>query len=156
MYQHAPADYKCPFCLIASGIDDDNVWTKQSDVVFRDEAVTGFVGSRWWPNNPGHVIVIPNQHIENIYTMPQELHGRIYEAARQVSLALKTTFNCDGVSTRQHNEPDGYQEIWHYHVHVFPRYTNDHLYELTMHGRVTTPEERLPYAIRIREALRPR
>jgi histidine triad (HIT) family protein len=153
MNQHAPADYQCPFCSIASGSDNEGNWTKQSDVVFRDEGTTAFIGSRWWPNNPGHVIVIPNQHIENIYTMPQELHGKIYEVARQIALAFKLAFNCDGVSTRQHNEPDGYQEIWHYHVHVFPRFKDDYLYELTMRGRFTTPEERAPYARRIRNAL---
>ena len=41
---------------------------------------------------------------------------------------MKTAFGCPGVSTRQHNEPAGNQDVWHYHVHVFPRWHGDRLY----------------------------
>ena len=139
MYSHEPKDYKCPFCRIAAGIDEEGIWTKQSDVVLRTDSVTAFVSARWWPNNAGHVIVIPNMHIENIYVMPQIVHGELYEAARRIAIAFKQTYNCDGTSTRQHNEPGGYQEIWHYHLHIFPRYINDDLYILTRKGRITEP-----------------
>ena len=57
---------------------------------------------------------------------------------------MKAAFSCDGVSTRQHNEPAGYQEVWHYHLHVFPRYGADELYRSS--ARRTTVDERAPYA----------
>lgn len=41
---------------------------------------------------------------------------------------MKQAFGCDGVSTRQHNEPAGDQDVWHFHLHVFPRWTGDDLY----------------------------
>ncbi|MEP7294527.1 MAG: diadenosine tetraphosphate hydrolase, partial [Chloroflexota bacterium] len=53
-------------------------------------------------------------------------------------------------STRQHNEPAGYQEVWHYHLHVFPRYAHDYLYDLTFQRRLTTLEERRPYAEKLK------
>ncbi len=148
MYNHAPKDYVCPLCLIAAGSGD--VPTQPSDVVYRDEWVTAFIALHWWPNNAGHVIVIPNQHIENIYDMPADVAAYIHEVARQVAIAFKRVYGCDGVSTRQHNEPAGYQEVWHYHLHVFPRYENDYLYDLTFHQRQTTPDERKPYADKLR------
>jgi histidine triad (HIT) family protein len=58
---------------------------------------------------------------------------------------------CDGVSTRQHNGPGANQEVWHYHLHVFPRYPNDGLYDAA--ARMTEPPERQPYAERLRAAL---
>jgi diadenosine tetraphosphate (Ap4A) HIT family hydrolase len=47
------------------------------------------------------------------------------QAIRDTALALKTAFDCPGVSTRQHNEPAGNQDVWHLHVHVFPRFESD-------------------------------
>jgi histidine triad (HIT) family protein len=41
---------------------------------------------------------------------------------------LRRAYACDGTSLRQHNEPAGNQDVWHHHVHVFPRFTGDELY----------------------------
>lgn len=147
-YTHAPDGYICPFCLAVKGIENEHVWTKQQDVVFRDGHVTALISSAWWPENPGHVLVIPNDHIENVYTMPTRLLARIQEVAREVSIGFKETYECDGVSSRQHNEPAGNQDVWHYHLHVFPRWQGDRLY--LERRSSTTPEERRPYAERMR------
>ena len=61
---------------------------------------------------------------------------------------------CDGVSSRQHNEPAGNQDVWHYHLHVFPRWENDKLYFERRHS--TSPEQRRPYAEKLRAWLRTR
>jgi diadenosine tetraphosphate (Ap4A) HIT family hydrolase len=47
----------------------------------------------------------------------------IYDLVRRI--AMRHTYGCDGISTRQHNEPAGYQDVWHFHLHVFPRYHGD-------------------------------
>jgi histidine triad (HIT) family protein len=151
VYYHAPADYVCPFCLIAQGLGTD--WSSDEDVVYRNSAVTAFVAAAWWPNNPGHIIVIPNEHFENIYDLPIEFATEIHRVARDIALAFKATYKCDGVSTRQHNEPAGNQDVWHYHLHVFPRYDGDDLYLNLYHRRYTTAEERLPYAAKLRKFL---
>ena len=150
MYYHAPAGYQCPFCRIVNGDHTSALWTVPSDVFYQNEHVTAFISARWWVNNAGHAIIIPNQHIENIYDLVPEIALHVHEAARQIAIAFKKCYSCDGTSTRQHNEPAGYQEVWHYHLHVFPRYTNDLLYERTQEHHLTTPEERLPYATRMR------
>lgn len=147
MYNHAPKDYVCPFCLIAQGFDSAR--TSQQDVIFRDDFVTAFIPSHFWENNKGHVIIIPNRHFENIYDLPNKLGAHIHRTARQVALALKECYQCEGISTRQHNEPAGNQDVWHYHLHVFPRYEGDNLY-LTQR-RPTSQEERLPYAKMLRD-----
>jgi diadenosine tetraphosphate (Ap4A) HIT family hydrolase len=57
----------------------------------------------------------------------------------------------DGTSTRQHNEPAGNQDVWHYHEHVFPRYDGDELYR-RQRARVDTVR-RADQAARVRAAL---
>ena len=100
------------------------------------------------PNNPGHVLVIPNAHYENIYDLPVALGADIHACAKEIAFAMKAVYHCDGVSLRQHNEPAGGQDVWHYHLHVFPRYVGDNF---SRSGFVVTPEQtRAEYAARLR------
>jgi len=149
MYNHAPEGYDCPFCRLVHGLDTSA--SSQDDVVYRDVSVTAFVSAGWWPNNRGHVLVIPNAHYENVYDLPPELATPIQRVTREIAVAFKETYGCDGVSTRQHNEPAGMQDVWHYHQHVFPRYEGDDLYLGRRVG--STPEQRRPYAAKLREFL---
>ncbi len=150
MYNHEPKGYHCPFCLLASGVENKNVLTKQDDIVYQDRLVTAFIASHWWPKNAGHVIIIPNKHFENIYDLPDNLSARIHKIERMVAIAFKAVYHCDGVSSRQHNESAGNQDVWHYHLHVFPRYKNDQLYEHHAQKQVANPEERKRYSKKIR------
>jgi len=148
MYNHEPKDYICPFCLLVHGVENENVISNQEDIIYRDEYVTAFIGAEWWRNNKGHVMIIPNKHFENIYELPNEFSSKIHELERAVAIALKEVYKCEGVSSRQHNEPSGNQVVWHYHLHVFPRYKDDNLY--FMKGERTDPKERAEYAKRLR------
>jgi histidine triad (HIT) family protein len=155
MVRHAPPGYVCPFCRIASGdFGGGGLLSVAEDVIYRTDWVVAFVASHWWWNNPGHVIVIPAAHVENLYELPKELAGEVHEAARRVALAMKAAYGCEGVSTRQHNEPAGGQDVWHYHLHVFPRWAGDDLYLNDRSKRATSPQERLPYARNLQRELR--
>jgi histidine triad (HIT) family protein len=152
MYNHAPDNYICPFCQVAQGIENHFIHTKQSDIVYQDEYITAFINAGFFENNKGNVIIIPNNHYENIYDLPDEISARIHKLEREVAIALKEVYQCDGVSSRQHNEPYGNQEVWHYHLHVFPRYKDDNLYSS---GRMySKPEERIKYADGLKEYFR--
>lgn len=121
---HEPPGYRCPFCRnIADGAADHPL-----EILHRDDDVFVKMNPKWWPNNPGSVLVIPVEHHENIFDLPAELAAPVHRAARSAALAMKAAWGCDGVSTRQHNEPAGNQDVWHYHLHVFPRWTGDDLY----------------------------
>lgn len=153
VYNHEPPDYSCPFCAVAAGQESESVYTVAGDVVLRISQVIGFISSHWWPRNPGHVILIPSEHYENMYDLPDSYGAGIFQASRRIALAMKTAYGCEGVSTRQHNEPAGYQEVWHFHQHVFPRYTGDELYTRTAERFLTTPSQRRPYAEKLKAAL---
>lgn len=146
MHNHEPADYSCPFCRnIRSGESDHPL-----EIVHRGPDVWVKVNPKWWPNNPGGLLVIPVDHHENIYDLPPTLGEPLQRAARDAAVALKSAFGCDGVSTRQHNEPAGNQDVWHYHLHVFPRWEDDGLYGAS--GTVVDAAEIRDAADRIRAA----
>ena len=128
MYRHAPENYLCPFCLLVQGVENEHVYSVQSDIIYQDNSVTAFIGSHQWPRNHGNTIIVPNEHFENIFDLPDHYALEIHRVARMISLAMKEVYSCDGISIRQHNEPAGYQDVWHYHIHVTPRYLNDQFY----------------------------
>jgi histidine triad (HIT) family protein len=122
-WRHEPDEYDCPFCRnIATGQGAFPV-----EIVHRYDDVVVKMNPRWKPTNPGAVLVIPNEHYENIYELPDVLGAPMQRAVRETALAMKSAYGCDGVSTRQHNEPAGDQDVWHFHIHVFPRYEGDEL-----------------------------
>ncbi len=148
MQSHAPVGYRCPFCAIAKGIEADYCLTLKSDVFFEDGFTMAFIAAGGWKTNPGHALVIPKRHFENIYTIRDGYLARVNILARQVAIAIKTVYGCEGITIRQNNEPRGGQDIWHYHTHVIPRWTDDALTSENMTR--WTPEERAPYAQKLR------
>ena len=153
MYNHRPENYICPLCQIAKGEVTDK-GNQEPSVIWRDANVTVFIAGKWWRSNPGHVIVIPNAHIENIYDMPEEMGHIIFDASKKVAIALKETYKCDGISTRQHNEPAGNQDVFHYHLHVFPRYEGDNLYINHNDTYWPTQEEKQSYVDKLKAYFR--
>jgi histidine triad (HIT) family protein len=151
MYNHAPENYACPFCLLVQGVQHPDVWSVQNDVIYHAKKVTAFVGSHQWPSNHGNVLIVPNEHFENIYDLPSHYALDIHRVTKQVALAMKAIYSCEGVSTRQHNEPAGNQDVWHYHVHVTPRYNGDQFY--SSRRELMPAGERAKHAARLREYL---
>lgn len=154
MFNHAPEDYKCPICLGIKGIENEDTLLKQADLIFKDQLVSVFVNSFWIPTCEGHLIVVPNDHYENIYELPENIGHRISEVVQMMSIAMKNAYKCDGITTRQNNEPAGNQHAFHYHHHIFPRYDNDEFnINLTKKSILSEPGDRVGYVNKIKEAL---
>lgn len=151
MHKHAPPEYVCPFCLLVQGKESIESQLKQTDIVFQTADLTAFMATRKYPNNQGHVLIVPNKHFENIYDLPLTLSSKIHALSREIALAMKAEYQCDGILLRQHNEPAGDQNIWHYHLHIIPRYQND-----DFHNAQKSPfdvDERAQYAQKLRNWL---
>jgi histidine triad (HIT) family protein len=148
MYNHAPLEYVCPFCSLIQGRDDIQKQLRKTDIVFQTADVTAFMATRKYPNNKGHVLIIPNSHFENIYDLPSTLSAKVHALSRDVALAMKSEYQCAGIMLRQHNEPAGDQNIWHYHLHVIPRYENDEFHNAQKSPFETS--ERAKYAQKLR------
>jgi histidine triad (HIT) family protein len=151
---NAPQDYECPICLGLQGSDSPKTLIKPTDFVYQDELVTAFINTFFMGKNAGHVIVVPNEHFESIYTLPPEHGHRIFDVAKKVALAMKEAYHCDGITTRNNNEPAGDQHAFHFHFHVFPRYENDGYNSVApADKRLAEPDERASYAEKLKKAL---
>lgn len=145
MNNHDNAAKDCPFCLLLAGHESD--LNNAEDIVYKDESVTAFISPAWYPRNPGHVLVIPNAHYPDIYTIPDPLLAQIYGATKRISMAVRHTYKgCEGITIRQNNEPAGGQHVFHLHVHIFARSAGDGLYESSARQSYVSEADRLPYA----------
>jgi histidine triad (HIT) family protein len=148
---HEPAGYDCPFCRLQRGhVDEHN---HPADVVAVTPTAFARISPKWWPSNPGAALVIPREHHENLYGLPPDIGHGVWDLVQQVAVAMRTAYECEGVSIRQHNEPAGNQDVWHLHVHVFPRHPGDALYERHREARWVGQEERAEYAETLAAAL---
>jgi histidine triad (HIT) family protein len=151
---NAPKNYNCPICLGVQGKESPDTLIKPSDIVYQDDLVTGFINSFFMGKNAGHVILVPNEHFESIYTLPSKYGHRIFDVAQKVALAMKEAYQCDGITARQNNEPAGDQHAFHFHSHIFPRYEDDGYNAVQpSEKRLADPAERKAYAEKIKAAL---
>ena len=113
-----PADGNCIFCKLVA---------KQApaSVVYEDEAVMSFLDIR--PLNLGHTQVIPKAHFVDIFDIPVELISRVNAVAKHVAPAIKKAAGADGISIIQQNGKAAGQDIFHFHVHVVPRFEGQKL-----------------------------
>ena len=152
---HASPDYICPICVGLREEINDNTLIRPSDIVYRDERVTVLINSFFMGKNAGHVIIVPNEHIENIYELPEELGHHIFSVAKKCALAIRTAYDADGITLKQNNEPAGDQHAFHFHLHVFPRYDDDGFTAIQpSQKRLAPPEERQLYAEKLAPVLR--
>ena len=108
----------CIFCAIIAG-------EIPAAKVYEDEHVFAFMDIA--PANPGHTLVIPKQHYRNIFDMPTEVGSKIMQAAILIANAIRTALNPDGLNLFQSNEAAGFQTVFHFHLHLIPRWENDPL-----------------------------
>jgi histidine triad (HIT) family protein len=79
-----------------------------------------------FPLSDGHSLVVPRQHIRNLSKLPDRLSGPILSTAARVARAAKDAFSADGITLRQNNDAASDQHLFHFHLHVIPRFEGDH------------------------------
>jgi len=109
----------CPFCAITSGALTPEV------VAYRDQNTAAFPSRHQQPRNQGHMLVVPVNHLAQIYDIDGVLAGALMTTVARVARALKNACAADGVSVRQNNEEHGGQDVFHVHFHVIPRFAED-------------------------------
>jgi len=108
----------CPFCSIVSG-------KSPASIVYEDSVVVAFMDLN--PANIGHTLVVPREHYENIYEVPENVLAHLFSVVKRVSAAVKKTVDTEGVSILQLNGRAAGQTVMHLHVHVIPRFRGDPL-----------------------------
>ena len=107
---------KCLFCKIAKGeIPCEKIWENGEILAFLDIS----------PTTDGHTLIIPKKHYENIFDIPEEILKECFAETKKISLLLKNKLGAEGINLINNNDRTGQQEIFHYHIHVIPRYSGD-------------------------------
>ncbi|MDO4443905.1 MAG: HIT family protein [Bacillota bacterium] len=106
----------CIFCKIAAGeIPSTTLYEDQDFRVILDLG----------PASKGHALILPKEHYANIYEIPDELAAKAIILAKKMAGIMTRALNCDGFNIVQNNgEPAG-QTVFHFHVHLIPRYEDD-------------------------------
>lgn len=105
----------CPFCRIVSG-------EAAASIVYEDENVLAFMDLN--PISVGHTLVIPKQHFENIYEVPNTLLAELTAAVKRVCVAVKKAVDADGIRVIQLNGRAAGQVVFHIHFHVVPAHSD--------------------------------
>ena len=134
------AEADCVFCRIVAG----EVPAQRVD---EDDHTVAFMDLNPWTR--GHALVVPRAHTPNLYEIGEEELGRVNAAARRLALRMRDRLGCDGINVLNSCEPAAWQTIFHFHLHVIPRYDDDPL-ELPTRPQEADPEtlERLAETLR--------
>ena len=151
MFNHAAEDYICPICLAINGEENEDTWIVQDDIFYKDEHVVGFVSSKAIKGNEGHPLIVPVDHVENLYDLPEDMGHKIFDLAKRTAVASKEVRESDGVTLVQNNEPAGDQHAFHFHLHVVPRFDGDNFREEFLNAERSKPSERKQFAQDLKE-----
>jgi histidine triad (HIT) family protein len=108
----------CPFCAIVAG-------DLPAQIVDEDEHTVAFMDLNPWTR--GHALVVPRRHSRNLYEVDGADLGRAAVASKRLASLMRERLGCDGVNLLNACEPAAWQTVWHFHIHVIPRYEDDPL-----------------------------
>lgn len=106
----------CIFCKIANGeIPSATLFENEEFRVILDLG----------PASKGHALILPKSHAANIYELPDEMAGKAMILAKHMASKLTDALNCDGFNIVQNNGEVAGQTVFHFHMHLIPRYKGD-------------------------------
>ena len=88
-----------------------------------------------------HPLIVPKKHVTDIYSLDNELGAEIMKESIKISKAVKQGLKCDGVYVTQANEPAAGQDVFHYHMHIYPRWNDSRQWEVDEENRKLTAEK---------------
>ena len=94
--------------------------------VYEDDAVAVFMDI--YPATRGHCLIVPRQHVRNLYDVTPELAAAVMAVAVRLAPALRDVTNADGMNLWQSSEHVAGQVVFHFHMHLLPRYVGDGLH----------------------------
>jgi RimJ/RimL family protein N-acetyltransferase/diadenosine tetraphosphate (Ap4A) HIT family hydrolase len=108
---------ECVFCGILSA-------KQPASFIYRDDVCAAFMDIE--PINHGHLLVIPNQHATYLADLDQDIGAHLFRIAQHLASALRASgVRCEGVNLFLADGKAAGQEVFHTHLHVFPRYKGD-------------------------------
>lgn len=106
----------CIFCKIIAGIIP-------SATVYEDDDFKVILDIA--PAAKGHCIILSKKHAANIFELDEETASKVLKVAKKIAAVLKDELNCDGINVLQNNGEAAGQTVFHYHMHIIPRFVKD-------------------------------
>ncbi len=106
----------CIFCKIANG-------AIPSKTIYEDEDFRVILDLG--PATRGHALILPKEHADNLYELPEETAARVLPVAKKVAGLLRAKLQCEGLNLVQNNGELAGQTVMHFHLHMIPRYQKD-------------------------------
>jgi histidine triad (HIT) family protein len=125
------ADPDCIFCKIVAG-------EIPSHRIDEDDKTLAFMDINPWTR--GHALVIPKEHTRNIYDVGAEDLAATIATAQRIAQRARDRLGCEGINLLQSSEPVAMQTVFHTHIHVIPRYSDDGL-RMPAHPQPADQEE---------------
>lgn len=109
-------DENCIFCKLANG-------DIPTTTLFEDENFRVIFDAS--PATVGHALIIPKDHVANVFEISDELQAKAYQLAKKMAAILVDVFKADGINILQNNNEAAGQTVFHFHIHLIPRYDSD-------------------------------
>lgn len=106
----------CIFCKLANHVFETNM-------IYEDDDFTVILDAG--PATKGHALILPKEHYANLYEIPDGLLQKAAVLAKKVVTALTEKLNADGYNIVQNNGETAGQTVFHFHIHLIPRYQDD-------------------------------
>lgn len=109
-------DGNCIFCKLANGEIPTNA-------IYEDDDFKVILDLE--PATKGHALILPKEHYADIYELPEELAASAMKLAKKLVTHMTKKLNCDGFNIIQNNGEVAGQTVFHFHMHLIPRYKDD-------------------------------
>lgn len=106
----------CIFCKLANGVIPTRSIYEDADFkVILDAA----------PATRGHALILPKEHADNLYQLLEEMTGKAFILAKKLAGSMTEILGCQGFNIVQNNGEAAGQTVFHFHIHLIPRYSDD-------------------------------
>ena len=123
----------CIFCKLANGVFPTNS-------IYEDEDFNVILDAS--PATKGHALILPKEHYDNVYEMPDALLEKTIKLAKKIIQKETDVLGCDGYNIVQNNGEAAGQTVFHFHMHLIPRYKEKNMPMVTWKPN-EFPEEEL-------------
>ena len=126
-------DENCIFCKIIAGeIPSNTIYEDDEFKVVLDVS----------PASKGHALILPKNHVADIFTIDEDVAAKAMKLAKKLATHMKEVLHCDGFNILQNNGEVAGQTVFHFHMHLIPRYKNAKNDDMIMWNHLEfTPEE---------------
>ena len=109
-------DDNCIFCKLANGVIPTNS-------IYEDDNFNVILDMS--PATKGHALILPKEHYKNLYEIPEDTAADVMKLAKKMAVEMTEKLNADGFNLVQNNNEVAGQTVFHFHMHLIPRYKDD-------------------------------